>query len=197
MARQPRGRDWQERAFEESELQRQGKSSGDPEALPEALRVKTDRPKRSSWRATLIAVAIVLVALIVRVGLNNRAPSLSTSCTTPAFALSSTSPHRGDTVRWAATGPARAHFVITLGITRLMPGTQPGHLHAVPEPGHSAATTQQAVPATALSSGCKANGSFTVGVPSGTYTVTMFRLTGTGSAVTGTAVASKTMKVSS
>jgi hypothetical protein len=197
MARQPRGRDWQERAFEESELQRQGQSSGDPNALPEDLRVKTDRPRRSSWRATLIAVAIVVVALIVRVGLNSRAPSLTTSCTTPAFSLSSTSPVRGDTVRWAATGPAKTHFLITLGITRLEHVPQLGHLHAVPEPGHNAATTQQVVPTTTLPSDCKANGAFSVAVPSGTYTVTMFRLTGTGATLVGTAVATKTMKVSS
>jgi hypothetical protein len=197
MARQPRSRDWQERAFDQSELQRQGQSSGDPEALPEDLRVKTDRPRRSSWRATLIAVVIVVVALIVRTGLNSRAPSLTTSCSTPAFSLSSTSPNRGDTVRWAATGPADANFLITLGVARLEHVTQPGHLHAVPEPGHNAATTQQAVRTTTLPSNCKANGSFAVGVPSGTYTVTMFRLTGTGSTLAGTAVASKTMKVSS
>jgi hypothetical protein len=53
------------------------------------------------------------------------------------------------------------------------------------------------VHATALSSGCKANGAFIVGVPAGTYTVRMFRLAGTGSAVTGTAVASKTVTVTS
>jgi hypothetical protein len=195
MARQSRSRDWQERAFEESELQRRGQVGGDD--VPPDLKASTDRRRRSSWRATAIAVLIVVVAIIVRVHLNNRAPSLATSCTTPAFALSTTSAHRGSTVRWSATGPANAHFVITMGIERLDHLQQPGHLHGVPEAGHTAATTEQAVPTTVLSADCKAHGAFLVGVPPGSYTVRMFRIAGTGSAVTGTSVAAKTVTVTS
>jgi hypothetical protein len=195
MARQSRSRDWQERAFEESELQRRGQVGGDD--VPPDLKTSTDRRRRSSWRATAIAILIVVVAIVVRVHLNNRAPSLATSCTTPAFALSTSSPHQGSTVRWSATGPANSHFVITMGIARLDRGKQPGQLHGVPETGHTAATTEQAVRATALSTDCKAHGAFLVGVAPGTYTVRMFRITGTGSAVTGTPVAAKTVTVSS
>src|SRR4051794_19389131 len=118
MARQSGPRDWQERAFDESELQRRGKVGADD--LPPELKASTDRRRRSSWRATAIAVLIVVVAIIVRVHLNNRAPSLTTSCTTPAFALSTSSVHQGSTVRWSATGPANAQFVITMGIARLI-----------------------------------------------------------------------------
>lgn len=195
MARQPRSRDWQERAFEESELQRRGRVSGASADGPADLQTPTGRRRRSSWRATAIAVLIVVAAIIIRVHLNNRAPSLTTSCTTPAFALSSTSLRQGSTVRWSATGPANAHFIITMGIARLVSRTQPGQLHGKAEAGHTAATTQQAVHTTALSSGCKANGAFLVGVPAGTYTVRMFRLEGTGTNVSGTAVASKTVTV--
>jgi hypothetical protein len=195
MARQSRSRDWQERAFEESELQRRGQVGGDD--VPPDLKTSTDRRRRSSWRATAIAVLIVVVAIIVRMRLNDRAPSLTTSCATPAFALSSTSPQQGSTVRWAATGPANAHFVITIGIARLTAGKQPGQLHAVPEEGRPATMTQQAVHATTLPSGCKANGAFLIGVPAGTYTVRMFRLVETGSTVKGTAVASKAITVGS
>jgi hypothetical protein len=197
MARQPRSRDWQERAFEESELARRGQLGGESPGTPDDLRTSTDRRRRSSWGATGIAVLIVVVAVIVRVHLNNRAPSLTTSCTTPAFALSSTSPHQGSTERWSATGPAGTHFVITMGIDRLVPEKLSNQLHAVPEAGHTAAMTQQAVHTTALSSACKASGAFLVGVPAGTYTVRMFRIEGTGTNVSGTAVASKTVTVSS
>jgi hypothetical protein len=102
-------------------------------------------------------------------------------------------------VRWSATGPANTHFVITMGIARLerVRGQQPGQLHGVPEPGHTPATTEQAVHATALSAKCTAHGAFLVGVAPGTYTVRMFRLAGTGSAVTGTSVAAKTVTVTS
>jgi hypothetical protein len=195
MARQSGSRDWQERAFEESELQRRGQLGGDD--LPPELKATTDRRRRSSWRATAIAVLIVVVAIVVRVHLNNRAPSLATSCTRPAFALSTSSAHQGSTVRWSATGPANAHFVITMGIARLVEGQRPGQLHGVPETGHTAATTQQAVHATALSGDCKAHGAFLVGVAPGSYTVRMFRLVDAGGAVTGTPVASKTVTVTS
>jgi hypothetical protein len=198
MARQPRGRDWQERAYDEAELKRRDSKSGVPSDAPDPLRTpSTDVKRRSSWRLTAIAIIIVLGAIIVRVDLNNRAPSLTTSCTTPALALSSTSPHVGSTVRWSATGPANANFVITLGITALTRGSIPGHLRGVPEPGHTGPTTEEAVPTTALSKQCKASGSFSVTVPAGHYTVRMFRLQGSGAHVSGTSVASKVLAVSS
>jgi hypothetical protein len=198
MGRQPRGRDWQERAYDEGELKRRDSKSGAPSDVPDPLRPPTtDVKRRSSWRLTAIAIIIVVGAIIVRVDLNNRAPSLTTSCTTPAFALSSTSPHQGSTVRWSATGPANSHFVITLGITTLVRGSTPGHLRGVPEPGHTGPTTEQAVPSTVLSKDCKASGSFSVTVPAGHYTVRMFHLQGSGASVTGTSVASKVLAVSS
>ncbi|MBV9486121.1 MAG: hypothetical protein JO246_08715 [Frankiaceae bacterium] len=195
MARPPRGRDWQERAFEETELKRRDTKAGVPSDVPDPMRATSDFTRRSSWRWTLIGLAVIIVAGIVRAELNNRPPSLTTDCQTPAFALSSLSPKQGGVVRWSATGPASMHFVITLGIDRLGPGTTPGVLRGVPEAGHTSATTEQAVLAHALSSDCKAHGAFTVDVPSGTYTVKLFRLGGTGATATGTEVATKVMTV--
>jgi hypothetical protein len=195
MARQRRSRDWQERAFDEAELKRRDAKVGVPSDVPDPMRATSDFTRRSSWRWTLIGVAVIIVAGIIRAELNNRPPSLTTNCRTPAFAVSSLSPKQGGIVRWSATGPPSMHFVITLGIDRLQPGASPGVLHGVPETGHTAATTEQAVLAHALSSDCKAHGAFTVGVPAGSYTVKLFRLEGTGASSTGTEVASKAMTV--
>ncbi len=189
-------RDWQERAFEETEFQRRERAAGATE-MPKPLATSVDLPKRSTWKWTLGGVAAIVVAILIRNGLDARAPTLVTNCKTPAIALSSASIHRGATIRWSGTGPANMHLVIAIGVSRLVPGANPGQLHPIPDPGGSANSTEIAVFPTKLSSGCKANGSFTVDIPSGQYNVRMFRLDGTGAAVTGTPVASKPLKVSS
>jgi hypothetical protein len=197
MARRPRRRDWQERAYEEGELQRRDRSVGVPGDLPNPYKLSADLPRRSVWRWTAGGLGVLVVAALIRGGLDSRAPSLTTSCATPAFALSSSDPHTESVVRWAATGPSATRFIITIGIARLVPGTKPGQVHAVPEPGGSAATTEVAVLATSFPSSCKANGAFRVGVPAGRYPVRMFTLTGTASDVTATDVATKELTVSS
>jgi len=189
-------RDWQERAFEETEFQRRERAAGATE-MPKPLATSVDLPKRSTWKWTLGGVAAIVVAVLIRNGLDARAPTLVTNCKTPAIALSSASIHRGATIRWSGTGPANMHFVITVGVGSLTASPTPGQLHPVPDAGGTANSTEIAVFPTKLSSGCKANGSFTVDIPSGNYNVRMFRLDGTGAAVTGTPVASRPLKVSS
>jgi len=197
MARQRRSRDWQERAFEENEIQRKERAAEKQGGLPNPLKSATDLPRRSTWKWTAGGVAAIVVAIIIRNGLDSRAPSLTTSCTTPAFALSSSNPHRGSIVRWSATGPANSHFLIAIGVARLEPDATVGQLHAVPDPGHTAVTTEEAVLATTLSAKCTGNGAFTVSVPAGRYNVRMFSLEGAGASVSGTVVATKQLVVSS
>jgi hypothetical protein len=196
MAKQKNRRDWQERAFEESEFKRRERSAGASD-MPKPLMTSVDLPRRSTWRWTLGGVAAIVVAILIRNGLDSRAPALVTNCKIPAMALSSSSTHRGSTVRWSATGPAGTHFLIAIGVGKLVPGSKPGQLHPVPDPGGSPGTTELAVPASKLTTKCTAHGSFTVDIPSGQYNVRIFTITGSGAGVTGTAVATKPLKVSS
>jgi hypothetical protein len=196
MARR-RGRDWQERAFEETEFQRRDRASGVPPDLPNPLKTTADLPRRPTWRWTALGLAVLVAAALIHNGLSSRAPSLTTSCTTPAIALSTSNTHKGAVIRWSATGPPSMHFVIFIGTARLKPGAKPGQLSPVPDPGGTAATTQGAVLPTALSTKCTAHGAFSVGVPPGTYNVRMFRLSGSGATVAGTAVATRPLTIAS
>jgi hypothetical protein len=195
MARKPTGRDWQQRAFEESEYHRRDRTVGIPEDLPNPLSEDADRPRRSVWKWALLGIGVVLAAALIHNGLSSKPPALATNCSTPAIALSSSTVNEGSSISWAATGPADMHFVLAIGVSRLVAGTQPGQLHPVPDRAHG--TTQLLALPTALSSACKANGAYPVKVPAGNYHVTMFRLNGTGAAVTGTKVAVKPLTVTS
>jgi hypothetical protein len=194
--RKPGTRDWQERAHEEAEYHRRDKTAA-ATGLPQPLMASADKPRSSPWRWTLAGVGILVAAILIRNGLNSQAPPLTKSCATPAIALSTTSAKQGSTVRWSATGPAHTRFLIAIGVARLVPGTNPGQLHPVPDPGGSAATTELAVPASELSAGCTAHGSFIPELPAGHYNVRMFTITGSGAAVAGTAVATKPLTVTS
>jgi hypothetical protein len=197
MARRRQTRDWQERAFDDTEYKRRDRAGGVPPDLPNPLKATADLPRRPSWRWTAIGLTVLVIAALIHNGLDSRAPTLATSCTTPAMALSTTSTHKGSIVRWSTTGPANLHFVIFIGTARLVPGAQPGQLHPVPDPGGTAATTQGVALGTTLSAKCTAHGAFSVGVPAGRYSVRMFGLTGRGARVAATVVATKPLSVSS
>jgi hypothetical protein len=191
-------RDWQERAFDAGELSRKDRDSAKVADLPDPYKESADLPKRSSWRWTAWGIAAIIIAIAIRSALNSSgAPALTTSCTTPAFALSTTHTHQGATIHWAATGPAKTKFLMTIGVGALKPGAQPGQLSPVPDPGVNIHDTELVVLAHQLPSGCKTTGLFSVDVPAGTYNVRMFTLGGTGAAVAGTIVATKQMQVTS
>jgi hypothetical protein len=195
MARRTRGRDWQERAFEERENQRRDSTVGVPSDMPDPYRVSTDLPRRSSLRWTAIGLIVIVAAVLIRSELNNRAPSLTKSCTTPAIALSSTSVRQGSTLRYTVTGPSTAHVVIGIGVASFTPGSKPGQLRPVPDPGGTPARTEVPVN-NVIGSSCIAHSYFEVGLPKGKYTVRLFRLTDPGQPdVTATAVESKPLTV--
>jgi hypothetical protein len=196
MARQRRSRDWQERAFDERENQRKDKKVGVASDVPDPMRISTDLPRRSSLRWTAVGLAVLVVVVIIHNSFTNHAPALVKSCTTPAMSLSTTSTHQGSNVRWAATGPPNTALIITIGVSALTAGSQPGQLHVTPESGDQA-RTELAVKPGALGSSCTAHGVFSVAVPKGNYTVRLFKLANAGTAqVTGTSVESKPLKVS-
>jgi hypothetical protein len=198
MARKrPTGRDWQQRAFEESEYHRLDRTVGIPEDVPNELSEDADRPRRSVWRWALLGAVILFGLAVIHARLTSRPPALATNCSTPAIALSSSSASQGSIIRWSATGQAHMHFVLMIGVSRLAHSPRPGQLRAVPDPTDGNNVTRFAARPTALSSSCKASGEFSVTVPPGHYPVTMFRLDGTGAAVTGTQVAVKPLTVTS
>jgi hypothetical protein len=196
MARQPRRRDWQQRAFDERENQRKDKKVGVASDVPDPMRISTDLPRRSSLRWTAVGLGVLIVVVVIHNSFANHAPALVKSCTTPAMSLSTTSTHEGSNVRWAATGPPRTALVITIGVSALTAGAAPGQLRVTSESGNQA-RTELAVQPGALGASCAAHGVFSVAVPKGTYTVRLFKLTNAGTAsVTGTSVESKPLKVS-
>src|SRR5580704_3704918 len=105
MARQPRRRDWQERAFDVGQFNRRDRSTRALPQLPPSLKSSPDVRRRSSWRFTGIGLAVLIVAIIVKGGFDANPPALTTNCHTPGMALSTTHVRRGGEVRWAATGP--------------------------------------------------------------------------------------------
>jgi hypothetical protein len=196
MARQPRGRDWQERAFDEAQTKRSKSKIGESQDSPDPLRVSAELPKRNSLRWTAIGLVIIVVAVLIRNGISSHPPSLTTSCTTPGIALSSTSVHTGSTLRWSLTGPPETALAITIGVARLVRTATPGQLHAQPQPGRSNQTAEIAVGPHALDSSCKANGLLAVRVPTGQYTVRLFKVLNPSTAsISAVPVASKPLTV--
>jgi hypothetical protein len=175
-------------------MARQPGTSGAPSDAHDPL-MTLRRARRTSWRWTFIGLAVLVIAVIVRARSSNPPPPLATSCVTPAFALSSTTPDSGSDIEWAATGPAATRFAIGVGIASMRVDPSSGQLHAVPEPGHADSAVEQAVAPTVMPPGCTTNGRFRVSVPAGHYTARLFRISGTGSAVTVTAVATKQLAV--
>ena len=154
MARQKRSRDWQERAFEVTQDEQKVRAAGTQSDATPAARAWNELPHRSPWKWTLGGIAAIAVALLIRGGLNDRAPALTKSCTTPTFVLSSQKARQGATIRWAATGPPTTRFLITIGVGSLRQGAKPGQVHAVPDSGLSSSQTQEAVFPHVLSTSC-------------------------------------------
>jgi hypothetical protein len=151
------------------------------------------------WRRALrmrrvpIITAIVLGVIVLKATTAPKPPSITTSCTKPAFVLSTYSTTQHHTVQWAATGPSTMTFAITIGVNHFVP-TGNGHLAPVPDSGVSAHVVRSTVPQS-FGSDCKATGSFGLGVPPAHYTVRMYSFTGDSSGRTATEISSKALIV--
>jgi hypothetical protein len=145
-----------------------------------------------------IIAVIVLVIILLRAGQQGSSPPpLRTSCTTPAFALSSYDVSGHTTVRWAVTGPARSSFVLAIGARALRPGPGGRGVDPVPDRGVTASEVRT-TGLQRLGAGCTANGTFGVALPPGHYAVRLFRVAGAGTPGTTSAVAAgKTLTVTS
>jgi hypothetical protein len=197
MARRPGPRDWQERAFEASQLERETRDNAELPDVPNPLRDNVDLPRRSSWRWSLAAATILVAAIILRSTIGSHPPSLKTNCKVPGFALSSSSVRSGGSLAWVATGPPGTRFVIAIGVERLAAGASAGQLRPVPDPGVIRQNYEVPVLPRPLPSGCRDHGALGVGIGAGVYNVRMFTLSRSGAGVAATAVASKRLTVKS
>lgn len=114
-------------------------------------------------------LVIFIVGSGVRYGGQNRTPKLTTSCDTPALAISATTLRRGSPLHYAVTGPDR-DVVIAIDAAVLSPD-----LTATPLPGY---TQTQVVKVPEQIRDCKGNGVLGVQVPAGTHTVSVFPASG-------------------
>jgi hypothetical protein len=146
---------------------------------PDAGAPEWYRRSRSLRRVPLVA-AVVITIIIIRAGQGSPPPELTTSCTTPAFALSTYSIDGHDTVRWAATGPADTRFALAIGVDRFTEAAD-GHLAPVPDAGVAPGGTRTTAPEE-LDDDCKADGTFGVVLPAGTYAVRLFTIEGDNAA---------------
>jgi hypothetical protein len=142
---------------------------------PDAGAPEWYRRSRSLRRVPLVA-AVVITVIIIRAGQGSSPPELATSCTTPAFALSTYSIDGHQTVRWAATGPAGTRFALTIGVADFTTAPD-GHLAPVPDPGVATGQTRTSAPQE-MDDDCKADGTFGVVLPAGTYAVRLFTIEG-------------------
>ena len=102
---------------------------------------------------------------------------LTTSCTTPAFALSAAESAPRRPVRWAMTGPDEGVYVLAIDTADFARNAN-GTYSPLPAAGVPKEEIQAASRPTRLGPECRESGTFSiVSVPPGRHTVTMFRLT--------------------
>jgi hypothetical protein len=161
-------------------------------ADPDAGAPEWWRQARNLRRIPII-LAILLAIVVFKAFSGSKPPPLTKSCTTPAFALSTTSVSSHKTVQWSATGPQDFRFTLGIGIARFDPAGG-GRLTPVPDPGVGTHDIRATRP-DQMGDDCTAHGSFGVALPEGTYAVRLFRIDGTGSDLTVTSVAEKKLTV--
>lgn len=134
--------------------------------------------QRPRWKLALLVIAVALLAGIVQSNRQAAAPKLAADCTRSQLRLSPNEVRQGRPVRWSATG-ANGAVILAVDVQSFAKGAG-GRYVVRPLPGHSVDQTQAASREVRLQ-GCAAAGLFGATVPPGEHTVTMFRLTGTGS----------------
>jgi hypothetical protein len=151
--------------------------------------------KSAALRRVPIVAAIVLGVVIVQATTNGSSPpALRTSCTTPAFALSTYSAQQHKAVRWAMTGKPGVVYQLAVGVDRFDAAPN-GRLTPVPPSRAVDGHAQLASPQVKMDADCKADGTFGVLIEPGRYTAALFAFTGTRASPTSTRVATRTFTV--
>lgn len=138
-----------------------------------------DLPVRPRMKLVLVLFALALLYGIVQSARNNVAPKLAADCEHSRLALSTASVRQGSPMRWTATGPAEGTVIVAVDVARFTRSAD-GTLQPEPAAGHRLEETQAASYERELT-GCRGSGQFGVTVPEGRHTVTLFRLSATGS----------------
>src|SRR4051794_338655 len=144
---------------------------------PEYARlVEAAEPPRSLRAPRLLLFFVVLVVAVAIAktsgGGGGKGPPLTRSCDSPGFAVGRTALDRGQTLKWAATGPAADDVVLAVDSPTAPTGS------TVTEPRHL--------------TDCLTRSSFQVQVPKGRHTLTAFLLAPGGRV---TAIATKDLTV--
>lgn len=135
---------------------------------------------RPRWKLAALVIAVALLAGILQSGRSAKAPELAADCTRSQLRLSTTEVRQGRPVRWSATGTEGSAVILAVDVASFAKNAG-GQYVVRPLPGHTVEQTQAASREVRLT-GCAASGLFGATVPPGEHTVTMFRLTGAGSA---------------
>lgn len=155
--------------------------------------VPTDDADAPEWwrrsgnlrRIPVIALLLLLV-ILWRALQTSKPPAIQTSCSKPAFVLSTTHTTQRHTVQWSVTGPPGMRYLLTLGASGFV--TTGGRLHATPDYGLTDKQMQAASQQMKMDGDCKQSGRFAPIISPGTYNVRMFRLGGTKTFPTATQV---------
>jgi hypothetical protein len=163
---------------------------------------RDDDPDAPEWwrrtaplkRASLILV-VVLGAIIIHAAQGGKAPSITKSCTTPDFALSSYKSARHHEIEYSVTGPPGMPYLLMVGVSGFVSANH--ELIATPDIGHTKEQMQAASQRKLMEADCVQTGRFGVLVPNGTYAVRLFRLEGPSGNVQAVDVASHQLVVTS
>ena len=150
--------------------------------------------RRSAGLRRIPIIAVILVTVIIIVASQGGSPpALRTSCTTPAFALSTYNTPDHHAVQWSVTGPKGMLYQLTVGVRGFT--SRDDALVVIPDSGLTQKQTQAASPQLTMPNNCRNSGTFGVIVPPGKYQVRLFRLTGTKQQPSATEVAVRTLVV--
>ena len=143
-------------------------------------------------RIPLIGI-VVLIVIILRAGQGESPPSLRTSCSTPAFVLSTKHTAVRTALQWSTTGPPGTRYLLTVGVLGF--ASAGGHRLPIPDAGLRQNQIQAASQEMTMDGDCKQSGHFAIFIGPGTYQVRMFRLGGTKQLPTATEVDVTTLTV--
>ncbi|HVA59880.1 MAG TPA: hypothetical protein VNG13_05005 [Mycobacteriales bacterium] len=162
---------------------------------PPPLLDASGRPNRSAqWKLALAVLVLAVLAGVLHHTRLPKPPPIALDCHHPAIKLSSSTARTRQILAWSGTGPASDQVELAIGRTLHPAGADV--LTAEPAPGQPS-DTAEALGALQGLNGCSVQGTFVLTVPAGSYTVTLFQVTGSGAAATGRPIATAPLTVSS